>query len=374
MSVPPPPVFAESVPLAPRTTLRVGGSARYLVHARTFQELYQALEEARERDLPVFLLGGGSNVVIADTGFDGLVLRNSITGITTETDGDQGGAAQVTVGAGENWDMFVQQCVTNGLQGIECLAGIPGTVGATPVQNVGAYGQEVAETIVRVVAFDLDTWKQMVLSRDDCQFSYRRSRFNHTEPGRWMITSVTFALQPGGEPCLKYRDIQQYFERRADTPTLAEVAEATRIIRARKGMVVHENDPDSRSAGSFFKNPTVAQGVYDAIAGRAEGAVPNWPQADGTVKLSAAWLIEQSGFQRGETFGGVGFSTKHILALVNRGQGTAADLISLARRVQDVVWDIFAVRITPEPVFVGFSDHDTLPDGATRHVGTLRGG
>jgi UDP-N-acetylmuramate dehydrogenase len=368
MSIPVAPTFSEAVPLAAYATLRVGGPARYFVAVTTARALEWTLAEARERDLPVFLLGGGSNLVVADAGFDGLVVRNALAGFLPEA--GPNGKTWVTAGAGEDWDLFVDRCVAEGLQGVECLAGIPGTVGATPVQNVGAYGQEVADTVVRLTALDRTTGETVTLTRDDCRFAYRRSRFNAEEPGRWIITSVTFALHPGGVPCLKYRDIQQYFEGRAEPPTLAEVATATREIRARKGMVVREEDPDSRSAGSFFKNPTVPAAVYEAVAARyADGAVPHWPQPDGTVKLSAAWLIEQSGFRRGETFGNVGFSGKHILAIVNRGHGTAAEIIALARRVQERVGETFGVPLHPEPVFVGFAAEATLPEGATRAGG-----
>jgi UDP-N-acetylmuramate dehydrogenase len=299
-------VVTENAPLGARTTLGVGGNARYLTVADSETSLQASLAFARRRHIPIFLLGGGSNLVVSDDGFRGLVIVNEMRGIKVKTGSRQ--EVIVTAGAGEDWDRFVQYTVDRDWQGVECLAGIPGKVGASPVQNVGAYGQEVAETLVSVRALDL--WKDSYqdLARDECRFSYRRSRFNAdpAEVGRWIITGVTYRLLPWTPPALKYADVQKYFADAPEPPTVAQVADAVRKIRADKGMVIRADDPDSRSAGSFFKNPVVTMEQSEEIAEEAEAALPCWPQPDGNVKLSAAWLIEQAGFRRGESFGRVG--------------------------------------------------------------------
>jgi UDP-N-acetylmuramate dehydrogenase len=340
-------VFLENISLAPRTTLGIGGPARFFSTPHTASSVYQALTEAQQHSLPVFILGGGSNLVIADTGWPGLVLAPQLT--------HQNG---MTVGAGVDWNVFVDRCVTQNLAGVECLAGIPGTVGATPIQNVGAYGQDVSETISSVTALDRQSLELRTFSNTECRFAYRQSRFNTSELGRWLILEVTFQLHESSAPTLKYRDLLQYFGERT-TPTLTEVAAAVRQIRAKKGMVVDPNDPDSRSAGSFFKNPILE-------APNAPGDAPCFPQPDGTVKVPAAWLIEHSGLTRGETLaGGMGLSRKHILALVNQGGATSADVVEAAKRVQERVHHHWGVVLHPEPIFVGFSGSEALPEGAT---------
>lgn len=364
----PVPIFTrtENVPLAPFTTLGVGGSARYFCAAETERQLRHALRWADEQNLPVFVLGGGSNLVIADAGFPGLVVRADIHGINTEE--GTTGRTLVTVGAGEKWDDFVRFCVTRNLQGIECLAGIPGAVGGTPVQNVGAYGQEVSETIVSVRALDQTSDTVYDISAAECGFAYRQSRFNTTEAGRWVILSVTFALAPNAPPALKYADLRAHFD--GTTPTLIQVYDAVRTIRARKGMVHSPDDPDSHSAGSFFKNPVVSLEDAACIAETFgdTSAVPQWTQPGGNVKLSAAWLIERAGFVRGHSFGSVGLSGKHVLALVNRGGATAREVCDAARQIQEGVKAKWGVLLSPEPVFVGFTDADALPQNATRFV------
>jgi UDP-N-acetylmuramate dehydrogenase len=351
----------ENVPLAPCTTLGIGGPARYFLETASEADLRTALDWRKQQDIPAFILGGGSNLVVSDSGFPGLVIRQAAGQEPIQFLG----AGMVEAGAGMDWDAFVRRCVASNLQGVECLAGIPGSVGATPVQNVGAYGQEVADTIVQVGALDRTTGNTQILSRDECRFAYRRSRFNHDEPGRWVILSVTFALKPNAPPTLKYADLKNYFADAAP-PTILDVYHAVREIRSRKGMVVRADDPDSRSAGSFFKNPTVTAAEFDRIAAQAGGELPHWPQADGTVKLSAAWLIERSGFRRGETFGNAGISSKHVLALVNRGGATATELVLLARRVQSGVMDTWGVLLSPEPIFLGFGTEELLPQNAVR--------
>jgi UDP-N-acetylmuramate dehydrogenase len=351
----------ENVPLAPSTTLGVGGNARYFLRIESANTLPVALDWAAQSNLPTFVLGGGSNLVVADSGFPGLVLQFAPEPQITVSQ-----SGEVSVNAGADWDMFVRFCVEWGLQGIECLAGIPGSVGATPVQNVGAYGQEIAETLAHVTAFDRTTGTMQTLSREDCRFAYRRSRFNHDEPGRWIIVNVTFALTPNGAPTLRYADLKNHFAAATTTPTLTEVYAAVREIRSRKGMVVRPDDPDSRSAGSFFKNPTVAADEFARIAAIADGDIPHWPQPDSTVKLSAAWLIERSRLRRGAAMGNAGLSSKHILALVNRGGAAASEIAALACYVQARVFDFWGVTLSPEPVFLGFASPETLPENAIR--------
>jgi UDP-N-acetylmuramate dehydrogenase len=314
--------------------------------------------------LPVFVLGGGSNLVISDSGFAGLVVRSNVKGIDMTEGSD--GRVLVTAGAGENWDGFVKFCAERNLQGVECLAGIPGAVGGTPVQNVGAYGQEVSETIASVHAFDTERETVYNFPPDECEFAYRRSRFNTTESGRWVILSVTFALTPNAPPALRYADLRNHFDGQP-TPSLTDVYHAVRAIRAKKGMVHGDGDPDSVSAGSFFKNPQVEPAVYERIAaqfdqsGENATVIPHWPQPDGTVKLSAAWLMERAGLQRGMAHGNVGLSSKHVLALVNRGGATSAEVCQFARFVQETVSEKWSVDLSPEPVFVGFGESDLLP-------------
>ena len=340
-------MFQENVSLTPYTTLGIGGPARFFCSPTTIAEIQEALQQAQAQSLPVFILGGGSNLVVADAGWPGLVLHPKLT--------HQNG---LTVGAGLDWNVFVDRCMAQNLAGIECLAGIPGVVGATPIQNVGAYGQEVADTIVSVTALNRQTLGLQTFSNVECRFAYRQSRFNTDELGRWLIVEVEFALHENAAPNLTYRDLIHYFGPNA-SPTLAEVATTVRQIRALKGMVVDPHDPDSRSAGSFFKNPILE-------ASQAPGTAPRFAQPDGRVKVPAAWLIERSGLTRGETLsGGIGLSSKHILALVNQGGGTAQDVIEAAKKVQERVHQTWGIVLHPEPIFVGFSGSEALPEGAT---------
>ncbi len=343
----------EHAPLAPLTTLGIGGPARFLVEARDEETALAALAFAEERALPVFVLGGGSNILVADEGFPGLVLRMAISGIREEAAGDR---IIFTVGAGEDWDGFVRSAVERGLGGVECLSGIPGTVGGTPIQNVGAYGQEASETIVSVRACDRATRRIVELSNARCGFSYRQSIFLTTARNRYLVLSVAYALAAEGRPKLKYADVQKYFEGRTTVPTLREVREAVRTIRASKAMLLVPGDPDCRSAGSFFKNPIVSEQQYAEIAARAPAPVPRYPapQDANRVKIAAAWLIERAGFPKGYGRGPVGISGKHTLALVNRGGASARDVLELMREIQKGVRDRFGVELVPEPAFVGF--------------------
>ena len=338
------------ISLAPFTTFGIGGPARWFAEATSEAEIAEAAAWARDRGLALLVLGGGSNLLIADAGFDGLVLHIAIKGI--EQDG-----ALFRAGAGEDWDGFVSLAVARGFAGIECLAGIPGTAGGTPVQNVGAYGQEVDSVIRRVRAFDLETRKFVELANSECGFSYRRSRFNSTDRGRFIVTRVDYRLLHGGVPLISYADLKAQFQGSAAAPSLGEVAAAVRGIRQDKGMLLVEGDPDCRSAGSFFKNPSVAQDVADrvrAIAANAKVPLRVFPSLDGLVKIPAAWLIEQAGFPKGYSLGAAGISSRHTLALINRGGAKAEEIVALAQKIAAAVEERFGIRLEIEPVIVGF--------------------
>ncbi len=348
----------ENIPLAPLTTLKIGGPAKYFVEARNVGGVQEAASFARSRDLPLFVLGGGSNLVVADAGWPGLVLKVAIPGINQHSGHDEDGKVLFDVGAGESWDKFVSHAVMARCAGVECLSGIPGSVGGTPVQNVGAYGQEVAETIASVQVLDLREKEAQVreLCPEACGFSYRTSIFNTTERGRFIVLRVTYALTPGGSPRITYADLQRHFEGRETPPDLAETREAVRHIRARKGMLIVPGDPDCQSAGSFFKNPVLSQEQHEDLKRRAAArglSVPSYPALETRKKVSAAWLVERSGFARGFSEGRVGISTRHALAIVNRGGATAADVLALKEQIQHRVEEIWGVRLEPEPVMVG---------------------
>lgn len=351
--------WKEFVLLAPYTTLGIGGPARFFCEAHTEADVAQAARSAREADLPLFVLGGGSNLLVNDSGFNGLVMRVAVSVPKLEEKG--GDKVLLHAGAGENWNDLVLYAVDRGYAGLECLAGIPGDVGGTPVQNVGAYGQEVSETIVQVRAFDLRTNHIVDLDHAACRFGYRRSLFNTDEPGRYIVTSVTYRLRPGGEPALRYADVQKHFARQIESgekPTLRQVYDAVRSIREQKGMLSGQGGADGRSAGSFFKNPVISSERLPQIAeaaGQHEHEVPRYRAGDGIVKLPAAWLIERAGFHKGFAMGRVAISSRHTLALVNLGGATAAELITLRDTVTTAVKDKFAIQLEQEPVMLGFS-------------------
>ena len=347
----------ENIPLAPLTTLKIGGPARYFVEAGNVSEVQEAVTFARSRDLPLFVLGGGSNLLVADAGWPGLVLKVSVQGIDQRSGHHEDGRTLFDVGAGESWDKFVSHAVIARCAGVECLSGIPGSVGGTPVQNVGAYGQEVSETIASVQVLDLKDVQVRELCPEACGFSYRASIFNTTERGRFIVLRVTYALTPGGSPRITYADLKHHFEGRETPPNLAETREAVRHIRALKGMLIVPGDADCRSAGSFFKNPVLSQEQHEDLKQRAAArgfTVPNYPALETRKKVSAAWLVERSSFAKGFGFGRVGISTKHALAIVNRGGATAADVLALKEQIQHRVEEIWGVRLEPEPVMVGF--------------------
>jgi UDP-N-acetylmuramate dehydrogenase len=344
----------ENVPLAPLTTFRVGGPARYLLEAATNAEVAEAVQFARTRTLPLFVLGGGSNLVISDAGWPGVVLKVAIPGIDERS---ENGKTLFEVGAGVEWDKFVARAVARNCAGIECLSGIPGSVGGTPVQNVGAYGQEVAETIESVLTLDLKDGQIRELCNEACGFSYRTSIFNTSERGRFIVLRVTYALTPDGKPRITYADLKRHFEGREAPPNLAETREAVRHIRALKGMLVVPGDQDCRSAGSFFKNPVLSEEQHEDLRRRAAArglAVPSYPALESRKKVSAAWLVERSGFAKGFGSQRVGISSKHALAIVNRGGATAAEVLALKEQIQHRVEEIWGVHLEPEPVMVGF--------------------
>jgi UDP-N-acetylmuramate dehydrogenase len=341
-----------NVPLASLGTLGVGGAARWFVRAEDTQEVAAAHRWCTEQGIPWFVLGGGSNLVIADEGFDGLVLQIGMLGTSIARDFED---TRVTAGAGESWDWLVEMLVGRGLAGVECLSGIPGTVGGTPIQNVGAYGQDVAGTIERVTVYDTVDRAIQSLTAAECGFAYRMSRFKGVDAGRFVVCDVTFRLRPG-PPTSTYADVASYLKRaNMSQPTLSIVREAVLSIRRSKGMVVDSADPDSRSVGSFFMNPIVMTEAVERVASIAGERPPCFAIDDGRVKIPAAWLIERSGFRKGHEDGAVGISTKHPLALVNRGGATAGDVLRLAAAVKRGVADRFGVWLRTEPVFVGFN-------------------
>ncbi len=345
----------ENKALAPYTTFGIGGPARWFAEAATEDDVAEAVEWARERAMPLFVLGGGSNLLVSDAGFDGLVLRIGLRGLTLER---AGAAAALSAAAGEEWEQCVERAVEGNCAGIECLAGIPGSAGGTPVQNVGAYGQEVASAIERVRAFDTETVKFVEFAAGECGFAYRRSRFNTSERGRYIVTRVDYRLEPGGAARLRYADLKRAFPE-GTPPTLKEVAEAVRRIRKGKGMLLVDGDADCRSAGSFFKNPIVEEGALQRIAKAAEADPPRFPAGAGAenagrVKVPAAWLIEHAGFAKGFAHGRAAISSRHTLALTNRGGATAAEVMALAEKIGAAVEARFGLRLEREPVLVGF--------------------
>ena len=351
-------VLREQVPLAPFTTLGLGGPARYFYECTTEADLGEALTWARERRLRVQIMGWGSNLVVADAGFPGLVLKLAIGGVAPR-ETTQG--VEVTAAAGVEWDALVRQAVEQGWTGIECLSGIPGTVGATPIQNVGAYGQEIADTLVSVRCLERDGLTQVVFPRDQCEFVYRSSRFKSRDHDRYIVLDITLRLRRDTLPQLRYAELAQAVRQHGELDRLAP-ADAVSVVRTtvlelrrRKSMVLDPTDPNGRSVGSFFVNPVLSADAFDHLvrrwraAGEGDG-IPTFP-ADGRVKVPAAWLIEHAGFGKGYRRGGVGISTRHALALVNHG-GTAAELLALAQAIERAVYERFGVRLEREPVVV----------------------
>ena len=340
-----PAALERNVPLAPLTTIGIGGPAKYFVPASTVDEIREAIAWASAIGETLFVLAGGSNLLIADEGVDGVVLRIDLRGTTVESEDHH--SVIVKVAAAEPWDDFVATAVANRWAGIECLSGIPGSTGATPIQNVGAYGQDVSETIIRVEVVERDTGRVVTLTNWDCRFAYRSSVFKSAAKDRYVVLAVTFRLTPGGAPAVRYPELRKLVD---DDAGLQQVRDAVIAVRRRKGMVIDPADPDTRSDGSFFMNPIVSRATFERLA---HPEMPHFLSGD-EMKLSAAWLIEHAGFHKGWTHGNVGLSTKHTLAIVNRGGGTAREVVQLVEMIQSKVRETFGVELHPEPNFIGF--------------------
>jgi UDP-N-acetylmuramate dehydrogenase len=342
------------VSLAQFTTLKIGGAARYFATVTTEAEVLEAIGFGRERGLPLFVLGGGSNLVVLDSGFAGLVVHLALgcSMVLAQVDG----GVFHHVDAGVEWDAFVRRVCERGISGVECLAGIPGLVGGSPIQNIGAYGQEVSTTIHAVRALDLETMEFVDIPKAKCGFSYRTSIFNSTRRGRYVVTRVDFFFPAGVSPNLGYADLAPLREAK---PTALDVYHFVRSVRDRKGMLIDaaNSSADSRSAGSFFKNPVVSAKVFKDIVETLpadEGIVPHWPAENDKIKLAAAWLIEHSGFKKGYALGRAGISSKHTLALVNRtGDATCEELLRLRDLIVLTVEQRFGVTLVMEPVMLG---------------------
>lgn len=369
------PTTTEQVRLAEYTTLRLGGPAARFAAAATEGDLVEAVAAADHDGEPVLVLGGGSNLVVADAGFPGLVVRATVAGLTF-TAGD--GAVEVTAAAGQDWDDLVRQCLAAGLSGVECLSGIPGSAGATPIQNVGAYGQEVAQTVVAVRAYDRLTGQMVRLGPADLGFGYRTSMFKRqaaaypagdgpraglaAATGRFIVLDVTFRLpaSPLSAP-VRYAELGRLLGvAEGGRVPVADARAAVLHLRRGKGMLLDDSDPDTRSAGSFFTNPVVTAAEFGSLRARlgaAGDAIPHWAAGEGRVKLPAAWLVERAGFGKGfrlpDDPSGARVSSKHTLALTNPGGATTAGLIRLARTIREGVLAAFGVELTSEPTLVG---------------------
>jgi UDP-N-acetylmuramate dehydrogenase len=364
---PPPLGIGSDVSMAPLTSLELGGTARYLAEIADTETATDAIRWARRHDLPLAVIAGGSNVVVADGGWPGLVLRMVMRGVALEREGD---VVRVTAAAGEPWDELVERCVGEGLAGVECLSGIPGSAGATPIQNVGAYGKEVSEVIENVRVLDLLSLDTRSLSGPECGFGYRTSTIREN-PDRFLVLAVTFRLQRGGAPTVKYRELKKALGSHRGVPTVADVREAVLDLRRAKSMLIDECHPNRRSVGSFFVNPIVDGVSLAALEEEARGhgallageSLPSFPIGDGGFKVPAAWLIEHAGFEKGLRRGSVGTSNAHALALVHHGGGTTAELVALARDIREGVLERFSIELQPEPVFLGFPTRNPVSDG-----------
>jgi UDP-N-acetylmuramate dehydrogenase len=330
------------------TSLRVGGPAKSIINVSTEDEIISAIEAAG--DSPILIIGGGSNVLVSDQGFDGTVIHIANNQAESEVDACSG--ATLTIGAGENWDEFVRTTISRGFAGLETLSGIPGTVGAAPIQNIGAYGHEVSEFITRVRTYDREAKAVKTFTNSECEFEYRNSIFKRT-PGRYIVLSVQFQIRRGETSTpITYAELAKKLTIEVgEKAPVVDVRNAVMELRAAKGMLLNPDDKDSWSAGSFFTNPIVSLEIASALP---EGA-PKWPLTDGRVKTSAAWLIEHSGIDKGHAHGGARVSTKHVLALTNSGNATAEELIALAREVRTAVQAKFGITLEPEVNLVGLA-------------------
>jgi UDP-N-acetylmuramate dehydrogenase len=329
------------------TTLRVGGPARKIVHAHSEAELIEFVKAADSAKEPILILGGGSNLLISDAGFAGTVIRVESKGNALDYDACSGGMIEVS--AGEDWDKFVEISIEKGFADLESLSGIPGTVGGAPIQNIGAYGHEVSETIARVKTYDRSRGEVKTFTNTECKFSYRNSIFKE-QPGKYVILTVTFQLRKGAQSLpIAYSELaKQLSVNIGDRVEVTKVREAVLELRASKGMLINlENEINS--AGSFFVNPILSKSAADKLPADA----PRWPQNDGKVKTSAAWLMEHSGVVKGEKLAGAQISNKHVLALTNSGDATAEDIIELAKRARKKVYEKFGIKLEAEVQLVG---------------------
>jgi UDP-N-acetylmuramate dehydrogenase len=339
----------SSVPLAPLTTLRVGGPAARMASLDREEDLAGILTGSAAAGEPVFVLGTGSNVVVGDAGFPGLVLCMALRGIEVTREGDH---VRVDVAAGEEWDGFVERAVAEGWRGVACMSGIPGLVGATPIQNVGAYGQEVRDTIAEVRVFDRRSGTFADVAPADCGFDYRTSVFKRDD--RWIVTRVSFRFEHAKAESIRYPELSKALGVKEGEPAPASrVRETVIALRRGKGMVLDAGDPESVSAGSFFVNPIVDAATAARVEALAGQRPSGFPAGQGGTKLAAAWLVERAGFARGWTLGRAGVSRKHALAIVNRGGATAAEVLAAARAVRDGVRERLGVTLEPEPVMIG---------------------
>jgi UDP-N-acetylmuramate dehydrogenase len=349
-----------SVPLSEHCTIGLGGVASEFCSCDTDEDILQAIDYARSKGLRVHILGGGSNTVFADEGFKGVVLKVNTRGIRLAEDG---GRTILSAAAGEQWDELVTFCIDHDLAGVECLSGIPGLVGATPIQNIGAYGQEVSQTILSLRVFDRESFAEKEFAGRECEFHYRQSRFKSRDAHRYVITEVTFALQRGGRPDIRYPELQNHLDAAVDLnalasgrPVLQAVRSSVLALRRRKSMVIDPGDPNTKSVGSFFINPTLAPADLERMEQRwrlsgNSDAIPVFSTERG-LKVPAAWLLEKAGFHRGYRRGGVGLSANHALALINCGGGTTKELLGLAENIRRDVLELFGIPLEPEPVVV----------------------
>jgi UDP-N-acetylmuramate dehydrogenase len=355
----PPAGISTDISLAALTTIGIGGLAAQFARCESVASLRQLLGTAASESRSIFILGGGSNVLVSDAGFDGLVIRMEIPGI--EIDDAEPENPLVIAGAGIGWDSLVSFCVSKGLQGIECLSGIPGSVGASPIQNIGAYGQEASETIEWVEVMDRHSFAVFTLPGSQCGFAYRQSRFKGSDKDRFVVVRVAFRLRRNDRGAVRYADLVRYFDEAGiNEPTLLQTRNAVIEIRRRKAMVIDPTEPDSRSCGSFFMNPIVDTNTYNGIVELARREIlqagekmPAYSAGEGHVKLSAAWLMEKSGLRKGTRRGDAALSSKHILAITNQGSATSAEVLALVKVVQESVQSRFGITLEPEPVFVG---------------------
>jgi UDP-N-acetylmuramate dehydrogenase len=350
------PEVRTSVPLAPLTTLDLGGPAASLIEINHDDAARDAVRWARAHGQALAVLAGGSNTVVADAGFDGCVLWVRTRAVTVTQDGD---SVLVDAAAGEDWDELVKRTVGEGLTGLECLSGIPGSVGATPIQNVGAYGQEVASVIEAVRVLDLGDLTVRTMDSAACGFGYRTSVFRR-RPGRFLVLGVRYRLRRGRPGSIGYRELADRLAAVTAPPAPRDVRDAVLELRRAKSMVLDDGDPNRRSVGSFFVNPVVGSTDLERIAAAAGAEPPQFAVGEDRIKVPAAWLIERSGFHKGLERGGVGISSAHTLALVHLGGGSTADLLELAREIRDGVRRRFGVELRPEPVFVGFDRPNPL--------------